>query len=171
MTPEAARHQEPSGLERLRIERRSYIVGTLLVWVVILAAQLTLLALMFPGILHQPSTAHASQAVAAAEKAMTQQQRAWLGLVQVVGAVALFILNWRFSLEIRRPRGAFPPPNEPGRYPAWRWLWWSLLAVNSYFFLPQVVVTPVMAHWGKQELAERAETPPTGTDSNSGPNL
>lgn len=131
---------------QLRIERRSFIAGTIVVWVVVVVAVMLLLASMEPQVFNPPAKTY--QETVSRMKPLTPQQQWEIELVFLAGAVALFFLNYRFSYLLRRPHFAFGSPMATGR-----WLWWVVLSVNSYFFLPQVVLTPLLAHWGSQEIA------------------
>lgn len=157
---------EPGPLEHLRIERRSYIIGTLVVWAVILAAMLIMFASMEPQIFAPPRAETFSAALKRASNLtpLTPQQQLLLEIINLVGAVALFILNWRFSFLLRRPRWAFVSKRADLRLPPLRWLWWVILALVSmfYFFylVPQLILTWVLAHLGTLEIRERQSNPP-----------
>lgn len=157
---------EPGSLEHLRIERRSYIIGTLVVWAVILATMLIVFASMEPQIFAQPHAETFSEALKRAGNLtpLTPQQQLLLEIINLVGAVALFFLNWRFSFLIRRPRWAFVSNRADLRLPPLRWVWWIILALVSmfYFFylVPQLILTWVLAHLGSVEIRERQSHPP-----------
>lgn len=158
-----------SPAQQLRIERRSFIIGTVVVWWVIVVTAMLLFVNMEPQVFAAPRATTYQAAMARLQKAppLTTEQQLVLELIFLVGAVALFFLNWRFSYLMRRPRGAF---GAPGTFSAGRWLWWIALSLNSYFFFPQVVVTPVLAVWGSQEIARLAALPPPSSgDSPEGP--
>lgn len=142
---------------QLRQERRSYIIGSLVVWAVIWVTVLILVASMLPELPRQPTLQAAIDQLAKA----SPSSRLLLDVVVLVGAVALFFLNWRFSMLLRRPRRAFA---QPGAFPPGRWLWWAVLALNSMFYIslivPQLIVTAVLAHWGSDEILRRSAAPP-----------
>ncbi|HUX67190.1 MAG TPA: hypothetical protein VMV31_06855 [Terriglobales bacterium] len=156
----------PHPLEQLRIERRSYILGTLLVWAVIITTWIILISSMYPQLFTYAKTETFSQAMARAQQLAPPagHQQLLLYVVELVGAVALFFLNWRFSFLLQRPKPAFIAPRPGGRMPPARWLWLMLLLANSMFYLnlllPQLILTFVLARWGKQELARRSAAPP-----------
>jgi hypothetical protein len=146
-----------NALDQLRLERRSYIIGSLVVWVVIWVTVLILVASMLPQLPRQSTLQAAIEQFAK----VSASSRLLLDVVVLVGAVALFFLNWRFSALLRRPRGAF---SGPGVFPPRRWMWWAVLALNSMFYIsliiPQLVVTAVLARWGSEEIARRSAPPP-----------
>jgi hypothetical protein len=143
---------------QLRQERRSYIIGSLVVWAVIWITVLILVASMLPSLPVQPKLSDAINELAKA----SPSSRLLLDLVVLVGAIALFFLNWRFSVLLRRPRGAFGSP--PGTFSSGRWIWWVVLALNSMFYVslivPQLIVTAVLARWGNEEILRRSAPPP-----------
>ncbi|MGH9418264.1 MAG: hypothetical protein ACRD01_16715 [Terriglobales bacterium] len=151
-------------IAHLRLERRSFIIGSLLVWAVILTTLAILYAQMEPQMFQMAQHQTLSQAMAKLNqlRPLNWQQQLALDLVVLLGAVALFFLNWRFSILLQRPRSAFVPA--PGaNLPAHRWLWWAVLAANSLFYatlvFPQLVVTFVLAAWGSQEIKRRSHPP------------
>lgn len=152
-------------IEQLRIERRSYILGTLLVWAVILVAWIILVASMYPQLFDFSKHVTFSQAVTRAQQVPppTWEQQLLLYVIQLAGGIALFFLNWRFSFLMQRPEKAFRIPPPGVRMPSARWLWLLVLLFNSMFFLtlvvPQLILTAVMARWGKQEISRRAAAP------------
>ncbi|MGH9476937.1 MAG: hypothetical protein ACRD1C_11485 [Terriglobales bacterium] len=102
--------QDP--IAHLRLERRSYIIGTLIVWGVIVATIIILIASMEPKMFAAPRATTFQVAMQRARELppLTAQQQLLLEIINVVGGVALFFLNWRFSLLLRRPRWAFAKP-------------------------------------------------------------
>lgn len=164
----AARSQPgpPSPLDTLRIERRSYIIGTLAVWAVILVAMILVFANMEPQLFAPPHAQTMQEALARARQIapLTPAQQLLLEGINLLGAVALFFLNWRFSFVLQRPRWAFVSKTPGVRFPAARWLWWAILSLVSmfYFFylVPQLILTAVMAHWGTQEIQRCQRLPP-----------
>lgn len=141
-------------IQHLRIERRSYIVGTLVVWAVIVVTWIVLYAAMEPQLFTHPSS---NLHDAMARFVQPTGEQLWiLTMAWMVGAIALFFLNWRFSVLLQRPRGAFGGPRPQLGV---RWLWWAALSLNSMFYvqflLPQLIVTAILAHWGKQEIERR----------------
>lgn len=154
--------QDP--IATLRLERRSFIIGTLLVWAIILVTLAILYAQMEPQFFQAAQHQTLSQAMSKLNQMhpLDWQQQLALDLVVLVGAVALFFLNWRFSILLQRPHSAFVAP--PGStLPPRRWLWWTVLAVNSLFYatlvFPQLVVTFLLAAWGSQEIKRRSQPP------------
>ncbi|MGH9481540.1 MAG: hypothetical protein ACRD1L_05560 [Terriglobales bacterium] len=151
-------------IEQLRIERRSYIVGTLVVWGVILVSMVVLIATMKPELFANAQNETLRQALARVGglSPLTVQQQLLIYMVELAGAVALFFLNWRFSVLLQRPHSAFN--SEPGTEPYRRWLWWVALLFNSMFYvsllIPQLVITYLLASWGKEEIARRRLPPP-----------
>lgn len=138
----------------LRVERRSFILGTVVVWVVVLVAVLLLVASMEPQLFAlPPGTSY--RAAETHMRPLTPGQQWEVELVFLAGAVALFFLNYRFSYLLRRPHFAFAP-ERPGT--TGRWLWWVVLSVNSYFYIPQIAITPLLAHWGTQEIEREASS-------------
>ncbi|HEY8055014.1 MAG TPA: hypothetical protein VIE13_03785 [Terriglobales bacterium] len=160
----AARSQPhpPSPLELLRVERRSYIIGTLVVWAVIVVAMVVVFASMEPQLFATPHAQTLQEAMQRAERAapLTQQQLLLLEGINLLGALALFFLNWRFSFVLQRPRWAFVSSKPGVRFPAIRWLWWAILSLVSLFYfrflVPQLILTAWMAHWGTQEIRLRS---------------
>lgn len=153
-------------IAHLRVERRSYIIGTLIVWAVIVATMIILIASMEPTLFAAPHATTLQQAMqrARALPPLTPQQQFELEIINLVGGVALFFLNWRFSFLLQRPRWAYAS-RPGGRYPAARWLWWGILALTSLFYLllylvPQLVLTAILARWGTQEIQFRQTHPP-----------
>jgi hypothetical protein len=156
-------------VHQLAVERRSYIIGSLLVWAVIVSTVIILFASMEPQLFQTAAnTGHVLSLQQVADQMarlapLTMQQQLLLDLVVLVGSVALFFLNYRFSFLIRRPRGAFPVPSagaRPGQVTTARWLWWMLLALNSMFYvtflIPQLILTFLLAHWGREEMRRAA---------------
>ncbi len=148
-------------IAQLRMERRSYILGTLLVWGVVVAATLMLLISMEPKVFSGPPAQTVSAAMARMAP-LTGEQQLLLQIVNLVGGVALFFLNLRFSLLILRPRWAYLSKDQRVRFSNGRWGWWAILSVNSLFYLslflvPQLVMTAVLAHWGTDEIRFRQE--------------
>ncbi|MGH9519891.1 MAG: hypothetical protein ACRD2D_09580 [Terriglobales bacterium] len=133
------------------MERRSFILGTAVVWVVVLVAVTLLVVSMEPQIFTAPQP-QTRQQVMARMKPLTAGQQWEVELVFLAGAVGLFFLNYRFSYLLRRPHFAFAP-ERPGT--TGRWLWWVVLSVNSYFFFPQIVITPLLARWGTEEIKKQ----------------
>jgi hypothetical protein len=152
--------QAPDPIAQLRIERRSYILGTLLVWGVVLTATMILFANMEPKVFAMPP-AQTVSAVMARITPLTSEQQFVLQMVNLVGGVALFFLNLRFSLLMLRPRWAYISRDGQVRFSTGRWGWWALLSLNSLFYLslllPQLILTGVMAHWGTGEIKLRQE--------------
>ncbi|MGH9486792.1 MAG: hypothetical protein ACRD04_04295 [Terriglobales bacterium] len=161
MSTPAPPQPRPGSVEHLRVERRSYVIGTLVVWAVIVAAMLVLFASMEPQVFSQPHATTLQEAFKRANdlKPLTPQQQLLLEIINLVGAVALFFLNWRFSFLIGRPRWAFVSSNPSVRFPPSRWIWWCILALVSlfYFFylVPQLILTWVLAHLGTVEIRFR----------------
>ncbi|HXR98512.1 MAG TPA: hypothetical protein VN709_11790 [Terriglobales bacterium] len=156
-------------VHQLAVERRSFIIGTLLVWAVIVSTVIILFASMEPQLFQAASTTgHVLTLQQVSDQMarlapLTMQQQLLLDLVVLVGSVALFFLNYRFSFLIRRPRGAFPAPTgaaRPGQVTTARWLWWMLLALNSMFYvtflIPQLILTFLLARWGREEMRRAA---------------
>jgi hypothetical protein len=162
----------PDPIAHLRLERRSYILGTLLVWGVVLAASVVLFINMEPKVFAGPPAMTVSQAMARITP-LTSEQQFLLQLVNLVGGVALFFLNLRFSLLILRPRWAYVSSDGQVKYASGRWGWWAILALNSLFYLslfllPQLILTAVLAHWGSVEIQlrqERMRHPPPPHDA------
>lgn len=158
--------ERPSILDTLRIERRSYIIGTLVVWAVIVVAMVVVFASMEPQLFAAPHAQTLQEAMRRAEQVapLSQQQMLLLEGINLLGAVALFFLNWRFSFVLQRPRWAFVSSTPGVRLPARRWLWWAILSLVSLFYfrflVPQLILTAVMAHWGTQEIRRRLHPPP-----------
>ncbi len=157
-------------IAQLRSERRSYILGTLLVWGVVVAATLILLISMEPSVFAGAPAQTVSEAMARM-KPLTGEQQFLLQMVNLVGGIALFFLNLRFSLLILRPRWAYISKDQKVRFSNGRWGWWAILSLNSLFYLslflvPQLVMTGVLAHWGRNEIRFRQELmrrrPPDG---------
>ncbi|MGH9467292.1 MAG: hypothetical protein ACRD1Y_08045 [Terriglobales bacterium] len=154
--------QKPADpIEHLRIERRSYILGTIIVWIVILITLAVIYAKMEPGLFSASRTMTLHQALQREAK-LTPQQQLMRQLIDLLGALALFFLNWRFSFIIQRPRWAFVPKHPDARPPAERWLWWAVLAFFSLFLylLLQPLFTWLMAHLGTLEIRDRQSHPP-----------
>lgn len=152
-------------VEQLRIERRSYIIGTLLVWAVIVVATVVLVIAMKPELFAYAQHETMQQALNRINQVapFTWQQQLLLYVVEMAGAVALFFLNWRFSFLLQRPRSAFVAPTDRPAPPG-RWLWWAVLLLNSMFYasflIPQLILTWVLAGWGKEEIARLLAPPP-----------
>ena len=164
MSPTPNPAQNP--LEQLRIERRSYIFGTLLVWAVIVTTWVILIVSMYPQLFAYAKNETFQQAMTRAQQLAPPDwhQQLLLYVIELVGAVALFFLNWRFSFVLQRPQKAFIAPPPGVRMPTARWLWLLVLLFNSMFYLtlllPQLILTYVMAGWGKQEIVRRSAAPP-----------
>ncbi|MGH9412792.1 MAG: hypothetical protein ACRD0Y_03540 [Terriglobales bacterium] len=161
---------ELNAVELLRNERRSYIIGSLVVWAVILITLLIILANAERQLFSSAATISFHQAMQRAQQLkLTPQEQAMREIIDLVGALALFFLNWRFSFLLRRPRWAFVSQRPDARFPAARWLWWLVLAVWSLFFyvLLQPLCTWLLAHLGTVEIRERqsdAPPPPAGME-------
>lgn len=140
--------------EQLRVERRSFILGTVVVWLVVLAAVTLLVASMEPQMFANPP-AKTYQEAEARLRPLSPGQQWEVELVFLAGAVALFFLNYRFSYLLRRPHFAFAPERSGT---TGRWLWWVVLSVNSYFYFPQIVLTPLLARWGAEEVKKQLAT-------------
>lgn len=136
---------------RLRQERRSYIAGSLLVLAVVMITLPALFFLLLRGA--TPLTvANAQKRVAALQANMGWQQYLSEQLIFWAGGAGLFFLNFRFSLLIRRPTAAFTFTRSPVRA-----LWWIALFMNSLVYtviVPQLAITALLAHWGRQAIAE-----------------
>lgn len=156
-------------VQALKLERRSYIIGSLLVWAVIFTGILLAYASMFPQLFQNNAHETVHQAMQRLQQlpAPTYKQELVLEGIYLVGAFALFFLNWRFSFLLRRPRGAFVAHTGKNAPPL-RWLWWIVLSVNSMFYtmlFPQWIITGLLAHWGTEEIRRLSAHPPSVPDS------
>jgi hypothetical protein len=146
---------------QLRSERRSFVTGSILVLFVTKMAIATLAAIILSPAIHrapEPQTFSAmlermrqSFAVLALHPPIT------LVAVELVAVLALFVLNYRYSSLIRRPRWAFGPSAGSGG----RLMWATLLLINSlvydsFFLLPEIVLVVLLARWGQEGIAATA---------------
>lgn len=160
-----------SQIEHLRSERKSYIVGSLVVLGVCYIVDSILAAMiLWPYMMAQPMPGTFSeqmQRMMSVMPKLTEKPHYELVVVQLVGAVALFFLNWRFSLLIRRPRATFAQLGF-----SWPRLgWWLVLFLVSMYFMqliPELILIGILAHWGRQEIDRLQSQPsPNVPDSNS----
>ncbi|HET9783952.1 MAG TPA: hypothetical protein VFP94_03220 [Terriglobales bacterium] len=171
MSAAQSQAERPSIVDTLRIERRSYVIGTLVVWAVIVVAMVMVFASMEPQLFAAPHAQTLQEAMRRAEQIapLSQQQMLLLEGINLLGAVALFFLNWRFSFVLQRPRWAFVSSTPGVRFPARRWLWWAILSLVSLFYfrflVPQLILTAVMAHWGTEEIRRRLHPPPPAAEN------
>jgi len=158
-------------VEFLQKERKSFIVGSLIVLGVSFFAVLVLLTMIVGPHLRTPPELHSL-----ADYQRWQQQvlgylqagPQWgLLLIRYAGALGLFFLSWRFSALLRRPRKVFLQPG----FSLPRMGWWLVLFLASMMFLqliPELLVIGVLAHWGTEEIRRRMTQPgPNVPDSNS----
>lgn len=135
--------------ERLVQERRSFIIGTLLVLGVAVGAASALYIILLGSL---PATvSEMAQRLTKLEASLTWQQYISVQLIYWAGGAGLFFLNFRFSLLLRRPFKAFQPTRSPARA-----LWWVVLFMNSVFYtflFPQLMITWLLAHWGSDAIA------------------
>jgi uncharacterized membrane protein len=158
-------------VEFLQKERKSFIIGSLLVLGVCFVAVLIMLSLIVGPHLRSAPELHSLADYKRWQKQVTDYLQAspqWgILLIRYAGALGLFFLSWRFSALIRRPHAVFAKPGF-----SWPRLgWWLLLFLASMMFLqliPELLVIAVLAHWGTDEIRRRsAHSGPNAPDSNS----
>jgi hypothetical protein len=133
-------------LEQLRADRRSYLVGTVLVIAISLLTFFTILALAI-GPDARRSNASAQQAA----RIMATLQDWPSVAVLLAASVAVFVLNFRYSSSLQRPQWAFgAKATALGRL-----LWTTLLIFAGWVLFPlaEIAVAMVLAYWGKQQIA------------------
>lgn len=163
-------HSQPQLLTYLRTERRSYLLGSILVLVIVLAALYAIVLMNFPpGALKSMLQPGANQAAMMSRirqltQTVMQQHMGAILLLSFAGALATLVLNLRMSMLLNRPRGAFGPDARPAQ----RWPWLSLLIVGavSFSLIPfvglvlEIVFIVLLTRWANQEI--RARQQPSG---------
>ncbi len=156
---------QPKLVEYLRVERRSYLWGSILVLLIVSAAQAALLLMhlphgsllsMFGG--NQSFVQQEKNFLALRDRVIEQHQIAFL-LLSLSGALATLILNLRISMLINRPRGAFGPDSRTGM----RWSWLLFLAAAPVLVpYVEIAIIVVLTRWASQEIRARSAAGPAG---------
>ena len=148
-------------VEYLRVERRSYLWGSILVLLIVYAAQFALMMMHLPHGALVPSSAHMNSQVLmqqmhqqwALMQKITREHPIAFMLLSLSGTLATLILNMRISMLINRPRGAFGPESRS----ALRWTWLLLLAAGPVLLPPlEIVFIVLLTRWASQEIRARA---------------
>ena len=158
MTPAAFQHDAGATRHFRRLERRRSIIGSLVVFFVVVTTLSVLFLMMHPDYFKSPPTNwsdfNARLAQMANSPPSTEQQIV-TQVVELAGAAGLFFLNLRFSFLIRRPRTAFTPG--PGQSLNRLW-WWSVLFANSLLYIP-VLLANIIPWTGFRTFVNNHITP------------
>ncbi len=138
-------------LEKLREERRSYIIGSLVILCFGLIGGWLAIVIHFHGAPEVVAGYMKTRSVADLRKILAQVPIAIL--VWYAAFLALLFLNLRFSRIIERPRVAYQEsPFHPGRV---GWVLFLLLTFVLASLLLELIVLFLLASWGKQEIQRR----------------
>jgi len=156
---------------QLSAERRGFIKSSLIVLLVCnLATALIEVIMLAPQLLAPPlptSNMERAQRATAALATIANDPPLVLMAVWLAGAVALFLLNRRFSLLLGRPARVLQEPRTLGATIAWHFV----LILNSLlygFWVPELVLMLVLARWGQEEIDRRAPPPPLKVEMDAG---
>ncbi len=163
--------QPPQTLtEHLKVERRSFLIGSIAILLVIGFVEAGLTLLYNPGWSHHPPSV--TQEMAAMQQAQTQHPWAFM-LLLVSTAMGLLFLNLRLSRILGRPRGAFVQP-QPGQKPMGVYArngrgfaWQAVLILNAVCLsmnigLPEIILIIVLTRWANQAIRASQQNPAAG---------
>ena len=160
-----------SDCAQLRAERRGFIKSSLIVLLVCnFATALIEVILLAPQLLAPPlpsNTLERAQRATTALATIAADPPLVVMAVWLAGAVALFLLNRRYSQLLGRPAWVFSEPHALGT----TILWYGILLGNSLlygFWVPELALLLLLARWGQQEIDGRRPPPAMVADVGAG---
>lgn len=154
---------------KLRGEWRGFLFGSLIVLTVSVFTIAVLITEAVQGQLAKlGSLQHVTlaQAYAATQTVLRANPPVAIDFVWLAGSIGLFILNYRFSHLLGRPRAMAPGAGPTGA----RYVWLAVNMINSMLFayiVPELVMLAVFARWVRHAMREAAGPRP-GTRSDVG---